>query len=127
MLSKISIRNLIQLIQSGRLLIPMKNLKELPSIYTSLGIGLHGVSFHDPLDKIQNSAGRDGIVGFVATIIVGKKNRRMVALPKELPERDLIQFLLVFWLRNHWLKVIDSEEFLVDYWVNYGQSKKGEY
>lgn len=87
----------------------------------------HGVSFHDPLDDIQESARRDGVVGFVATTIVGKKNRRRVALPMELPERDLIQFLIVVWLRNNWLQIADSEEFLLDYWANHGRSTKGEY
>jgi len=84
----------------------------------------HGVSFHDPLDQIQDSAGRDGVVGFVATIIVGKRNRRMVALPMELPERDLIQFLIVLWVRSHWLYINDHEGFISDYWVNHEHSQK---
>lgn len=86
----------------------------------------HGVSFHEPLDLIQNSAGRDGVVGFVATIIVGKKNRRMVALPMELPERDIIQFLIIIWLRNKWLKITDNEALLKDYWKDYARTPKGE-
>jgi len=76
----------------------------------------HGVSVHQPLELIQRSAGRAGIVGYVATTISGKKSRKMIALPLEIPERDLIQFLIVLWIRNKWLKITDSEMLLTDYW-----------